>query len=325
MAVQTAEKAPPAPKRSAGGAPEKRGRKRAFGFDRKVTPYLFVIPFFVVFGVFGLYPILYTFWVSLHDWHLVNGELGFVGLDNFTELFHDPDFYRALRNTLSIFVISTFPQLLFALGIAWMLDTKLRARSFWRSAVLVPNVVSIVAVGVVFSQMFAPSDWSVSNWLLSLVGLGAVDWPANVWSSHLAISVMVIWRWTGYNALIYLAAMQAVPRELYESAELDGASRWTTFWSVTVPSIRPTIVFTVVISTIGGLQLFTEPLLFGGVNGQEGGSDHQFQTLTLLLYKYAFVQQNSGYASAISWVLFLLIALMAVVNLLLVRRISSTR
>src|SRR5690606_23973493 len=109
-------------------------------------------------------------------------------------------------------------------------DTKLRARAFWRSAVLVPNVVSIVAVGVVFSQMFAPPEWSMGNWLIRLVGLDPVDWPANVWSSHLAISLMVIWRWTGYNALIYLAAMQAVPRDLYESAMLDGAGRWRTFW-----------------------------------------------------------------------------------------------
>lgn len=326
MAVQIAETetAPVKVPTAAPGQGSRRPRRSRGGFDKRVTPYLFVIPFFAVFGVFGLWPILYTFWVSLHDWHLINGEIGFVGLGNFTELFQDPDFYTALRNTLSIFVISTVPQLLLALGIAWMLDTALRGRAFWRSAVLVPNVVSIVAVGVVFTQMFAPSDWSMANWLLSLIGLDPVDWPANVWSSHAAISVMVIWRWTGYNALIYLAAMQAVPRDLYESAMLDGASRWTTFWKVTVPSIRPTIIFTVVISTIGGLQLFTEPLLFGG-GLPEGGSDHQFQTLTLLLYKYAFTLQDSGYASAISWVLFLVIALMAVANLLVVRRISSNR
>lgn len=313
-------------RRAPAGAPEPRhGRRRkGGGLDRRVTPYLFVIPFFVVFGVFGLWPILYTFWVSLHDWHLINGAQEFVGAGNFTDLFSDPDFYTALRNTLSIFALSTVPQLLLALGIAWMLDTRLRARSLWRSAVLVPNVVSIVAVGVVFTQMFAPSDWSMGNWLLSLVGLDPVDWPAGVWSSHLAISLMVLWRWTGYNALIYLAAMQAVPRELYESAMLDGAGRWRTFWNVTIPAIRPTVIFTVVISTIGGLQLFTEPLLFGGGN-PEGGSDHQFQTLTLLLYKHAFTLQDSGYASAISWVLFLLIALIAVVNLLLVRRISAGR
>ncbi|WP_062208313.1 carbohydrate ABC transporter permease [Streptomyces sp. NBRC 109706] len=292
---------------------------------RGFAPYAFISPFFLVFGFFGLFPLGYTLWVSLNDWHLVNGRQEFVGLENFRELVADPDFSNALFNTLSIFVLSTVPQLLLALGIAWLLDTRLRVSTFWRSAVLVPNIVSVVAVGLVFAQLFG-RDFGIVNWALDLVGLAGeepIDWRAGTFTSHLALSVMVMWRWTGYNALIYLAAMQAVPRELYESAMLDGASKWRTFWSITVPSIRPTIVFTVIISTIGGLQLFTEPLLFGGINGYEGGSDGQFQTLTLLLYKHGFTSFDSGYAAAISWMLFLLIALIAAVNFFLTRRISS--
>lgn len=212
----------------------------------------------MLFAVFGFFPLLYTAWVSLHDWHLIDGDQGFVGVANYSALFADPDFYNALVNTASIFLVSTVPQLLAALGIAALLNRPLRAGTAWRAGVLLPNVVSVVAVTLVFAQLFR-RDSGVVNWILGMVGLEPVDWENQRRSSHLAVAVMVMWRWTGYNALLYLAAMRNIPRELYEAAALDGASRWRSFWSVTVPGIRPTIVFTVVVSTIGGLQLFAEP------------------------------------------------------------------
>ncbi|WP_329225135.1 sugar ABC transporter permease [Streptomyces sp. NBC_00111] len=289
--------------------------------ERHLLPYLFIAPFFVVFGVFGLYPLLQTFWVSLHDWDRLAGPGEWVGFDNFSRLLSDSDFYTATYNTLSIFVLSTVPQLVAALGLAWLLDRHLRATSVWRALVLVPQYVSVVAVALVFSQLFG-RDFGIVNWTLEGLGLisGPVDWTADTWSSHLAISFMVMWRWTGYNALIFLAAMQAVPRDLYESAQIDGAGRFLTFRKVTLPSIRPTLVFTVVISTIGGLQLFAEPFLFDQQGNAEGGAEHQFQTLTLMLYKYGFINNDAGYASAVSWVLFLVIAVLAAVNFLLARR-----
>ncbi|MFG3250832.1 carbohydrate ABC transporter permease [Streptomyces sp. NPDC048187] len=289
------------------------------------TPYSFVAPFFVVFGVFGLYPLIYTFWVSLHDWDRLAGDGGFAGLDNFRDLFADSDFYTATFNTFSIFLLSTVPQLLLALGVAWLLDRRLRARTAWRALVLVPQYVSVVAVALVFSQLFG-RDFGVVNWVLEHFGLisDPIDWAADSWSSHLAISFMVMWRWTGYNALIYLAAMQAVPRELYESAMVDGAGRFLTFRRITLPAIRPTLMFTVVISTIGGLQLFAEPFLFDSQANAEGGTEHQFQTLTLMLYKYGFINNDAGYASAISWVLFLVIALVAALNFSLTRRLGGS-
>ncbi|MCX0247111.1 MULTISPECIES: carbohydrate ABC transporter permease [Streptomyces] len=289
--------------------------------ERHLLPYLFIAPFFVVFGIFGLYPLLQTFWVSLHDWDRLAGPGQWTGLDNFTRLLGDSDFYTATYNTFSIFVLSTAPQLVAAVALAWLLDRKLRASSVWRALVLVPQYVSVVAVALVFSQLFG-RDFGIVNWALEGLGIisSPVDWTADTWSSHLAISFMVMWRWTGYNALIYLAAMQAVPRELYESAQIDGAGRLRTFLKVTLPAIRPTVVFTVVISTIGGLQLFAEPFLFDQQGNAEGGAEHQFQTLTLMLYKYGFINNDAGYASAISWVLFLVIAVVAAINFLLVRR-----
>ncbi|GJF33943.1 sugar ABC transporter permease [Kitasatospora sp. NE20-6] len=294
---------------------------RRAGPLRHLPAYSFVAPFFLVFGIFGLYPLAYTFWVSLHHWDRLTGDAGFAGTENFRDLLADPDFYTATFNTLSIFVLSTAPQLLVALGVAWLLDRRLRARTTWRALVLVPQYVSVVAVALVFSQLFG-RDFGIVNWALEQAGLitDPIDWTADTWSSHLAISFMVMWRWTGYNALIYLAAMQAVPRELYESAMVDGAGRLLTFRRITLPAIRPTVLFTVVISTIGGLQLFAEPMLFDQQGNAEGGTEHQFQTLTLMLYKYGFINNDAGYASAISWVLFLLIAVIAAANALLVRR-----
>ncbi|MFD6820371.1 carbohydrate ABC transporter permease [Streptomyces sp. NPDC060085] len=305
-----------------GQAPRSGIRPRRAG---RLIPYSFIAPFFLVFGLFGLYPLLYTFWVSLHRWDRLTGDGGFTGLANFRDLFADPDFYTATFNTFSIFLLSTVPQLVLALAVAWLLDRRLRARTTWRALVLVPQYVSVVAVALVFSQLFG-RDFGVVNWVLEHLGLISepIDWTADSWSSHLAISFMVMWRWTGYNALIYLAAMQAVPRDLYESALVDGAGRFRTFRRITLPAIRPTLVFTVVISTIGGLQLFAEPFLFDPQANAEGGTEHQFQTLTLMLYKYGFINNDAGYASAISWVLFLVIAAVAAVNFLLVRRLGGS-
>jgi len=289
----------------------------------RLAGYLLTAPFYVLFGVFGLFPLLYTAWVALHHWHLVNGDTGFAGLGNFAVLLQDPNFYNALFNTVSIFVLSTVPQLLAALGLAALLDRPLRARTLWRASVLLPNVVSVVAVALVFGQLFA-EDYGVVNWVLGLVGLDPVDWRTDRFASHVAISVLVMWRWTGYNALLYLAAMQSVPQERYDAAMLDGASRWRTFWSITVPAIRPTIAFTVVVSTIGGVQLFAEPQLFDdtGTNGT-GGADRQFQTLAMYLYEKGFGEFDAGYAAAIAWLLFLFSAGFALVNFSLVRRMRG--
>ena len=293
-------------------------------FDNRYTPYLVIAPFFVVFGIFGLYPLLYTAWVSLHDWQLIDGDQGFTGLDNYAKLLGDANFWNALGNTLSLFVLSTVPQLLAALGLAAVLDRGLRGRLFWRAGVLLPNVISVAAVALVFAQLYG-RDFGVVNHLLGLVGVDPVDWHAETWASHLAISSMVMWRWTGYNALIYLAAMQSVPKDMHEAAVLDGASRWRSFWSITVPSIRPTILFTVITSTIGGMQLFVEPQLFdpGGTATGTGGSDRQFQTLVMYLYEKGFRLFDAGYSATIAWVLFLVVLVVAGVNFTVARRIAS--
>ncbi|MEV0152783.1 sugar ABC transporter permease [Micromonospora sp. NPDC050686] len=321
MAVQLDARPPVAP--TPGTARPRRGH-RLSRFDTKYSPYLYVAPFFLLFGVFGLYPLIYTFWVSLHDWDLLGTSPGFIGLDNYTALMGDPDFWHAVVNTLGIFVISTVPQLLLALWLANLLNRRLRARTGWRMAVLVPNVTSTAAVAIVFGVLFG-REFGMINWLLDHVGIDAINWKANRIASWVAISTMVDWRWTGYNALIFLAAMQAIPRDLYESASIDGASRSRQFWSITVPLLKPTIIFAVIISTIGGLQLFTEPRMFhSGTNPIRGGSLRESQTVTMYMFENAFAPNyNFGYGSAVAWLLFALIAVVAAVNVLLLRRLGG--
>lgn len=292
--------------------------------DRTGAPYLLVSPFFFLFAVFGVFPLGYTVYVSMTAWNprRPGTEGQFVGLDNYRRLLEDDNFRGALVNTFGIGILSTVPQLMLALLIAHLLNGRMRGRLFFRMGVLAPYVTSVTAVALVFSQLFA-RDFGPVNWALSLVGLGPVDWRASTWASWTAISVMVIWRWTGYNALIYLAALQSVPYDLYEAATVDGASTWRKFWSITIPSLRPTIIFTVIISTIGALQLFGEPYLFDSSRAANGGSGRQFQTVVLYLYQQFWFNARYGYASAIAIGLLVVIAVVVLLNLVLTRRIAS--
>ncbi len=286
-------------------------RSRRYRWDLKYSPYAFVSPFFLFFAAFGLFPLLYTGWSALHSASMLTpNEMEWVGFDNFTRLWDDEFFWKALRNTFTIGIISTVPQLLMALGLAHLLNYKLRGSMFFRVAILTPYATSIAAATLVFAMLYG-RDYGMINWALDLVGIDRVDWQAGTWTSQFAVSTIVIWRWTGYNTLIYLAAMQAVPNDLYESAALDGASRWKQFLHITLPSLRPTILFTAVVSTIGATQLFGEPLLFAG--DPSGGAQNQYQTLGLYMYEMGWINRHLGRAAAIAWTMFLLLIIIGLI------------
>ncbi|MEU3250053.1 sugar ABC transporter permease [Streptomyces sp. NPDC006997] len=306
---------------------EERKRKRLsrrWQRDMRWSPYAFVSPFFLLFLAFGLFPLIYTGWASLHQVELTAPtDMEWVGLRNYTRIFDDDFFWNAARNTLWIGVISTVPQLLMAMGIAHILNYKLRGSTFYRVVMLAPYATSIAAASLVFVLLFG-RDYGMINWALNAVGIDNIDWQNGSWASKIAVSTIIIWRWTGYNALIYLAAMQAIPQDLYESAALDGASRWQQFLHVTLPSLRPTILFTVVVSTIGASQVFGEPLLFDANKGASGGSEHQFQTLGLYLYEQGWVNQHLGRSSAIAWTMFLILIVIGIVNYVISRRLRAS-
>lgn len=307
----------------ASARPTSRWRTRLNTLDVKYSPYAYVAPFFILFGLVGLFPLVYTFVVSLNNWNLLTGPGEWVGFANFARELTDPLFWNSLFNTFSIFLLSSVPQIITAIAIAAVLDQNLRAKTFRRLSVLIPYVVTPVAVTLIFSNIFGEKYGLVNN-MLTYIGLDPVMWKTETLPSHFALATMVNWRWTGYNALIVLAAMQAVPRDIYESAAIDGAGPVRRFLSITIPSIRPTIIFVIITSTIGGLQIFTEPKLFNATSTVPGGPQRQYQTTVLYLWDLAFNRQQFGRAAAVAWILFLLIVAIGIVNFMLTRMIAGT-
>lgn len=291
-------------------------------WDVKVSPYLYISPFFVLFALTGMFPLIYTAVVSVHEWNLLGGQGDFVGMQNYTDVLDQPMFWKTLVNTFSIFLLSSVPQIILAITIAALLDQNIRSATFWRMGVLIPFVVAPIAVSLIFGRLFA-DQYGVINALLGFVGVDPIAWHSDRFASHFAISTMVNYRWTGYNALIFLAAMQAVPRDLYEAATIDGAGRVRQFFSVTIPQIRATIIFVVITSSIGGLQIFDEVRLYDQTG--LGGADRQWMTTVLYMYDVAWGnQRNFGRAAAVAWMLFLLIVVIGLVNFLITQRIASS-
>ncbi len=196
----------PAPGDAPPGAGRPTWRARLFRVEQRSAPYAYVAPFFLLFAAFGLFPLVYTAWISLHSYKL-GSDMEWLGLDNYAWLFANPAFWNSLWKTFTIGVLSTVPQLALALGLAHLLNYKLRGRTFFRVAMIMPYATSVAAAALVFAQI-SGRDAGAVNWLLGIVGIDAVDWRNGDWTAQIAISVIVIWRWTGYNALIYLAGMQ---------------------------------------------------------------------------------------------------------------------
>ena len=306
-----------------GTSPRPSLRAKFGALDVKVSPYLYIAPFFILFAMVGLFPLVYTFIVSINDWDLLSGAGEWVGLENYVTELTDPYFWNSLFNTFSIFLLSAIPQLIAATFIAAILDQNLRAKTFWRMSILLPYVVTPVAVTLIFSSAFDEKYGLINNFL-QLLNLDPVAWKSEVFPSHIAIASMVNWRWTGYNALILLAAMQAVPRELHESAALDGAGAFRRFFSITLPGIRPSMIFVIITATVGGLQIFTEPKLFNPSSSTLGGPNREYQTTVLYLWDLAFNRGDFGKASAVAWLLFLIIILIGLLNFLISRSIASS-
>lgn len=319
----------PGPGPGAGPVPAPRRvglSRRVSRWDVKVSPYLYISPFFLSFAVFGIFPIAYNVVVALHSWHRRTGQGDFVGLDNFAWVLDQPAFWTSLQNTFSIFLLSMVPQLVLSLAIAAVLDQNLRSRTFWRMSVLVPFVVMPVATALIFGQIFG--QFGLVTPLIHDLGL-FTDVSSPFYQdrllSHVAIATMVTFRWTGYNSLIFLAAMQAVPREQYEAATIDGGGRMRQFFSVTIPNIRATMIFVVLTMTIGGLQIFDEARMFDGEG--TGGSNNQWLTTVLYLFNLGFGDwaDRLGQAAAVAWLFALVIVVFTLLNFALTRSIASSR
>lgn len=281
--------------------------------------YVAISPFYILFAVFGLFPIGFSLYLAFHKWDGI-GVMTYNGLNNFKYMLTDAEFWQAVGNTFMIWIYSTIPMLFFALIVAFLLHAPfVKFRTLFRVGYFLPNVTSIVAVAIIFGALFA-NNYGFLNYLLQSVGLPVVEWLNAPWGIKVAISSMVVWRWTGYNAVIYLAGLQSIPQTLYEAAKIDGASGIQSFFRITIPMLRPVILFTVITSTIGGMQLFTEPQI---LVSNDGGAGAAGMTIVLYLYRESFINNYFGYGAAVGWGMFLIIALFSIVNWKLVQGKSS--
>jgi multiple sugar transport system permease protein len=283
------------------------------------APYVFLSPFLILFFVFGLFPLLFSLYLSFQTWEPSSGlqAMQFVGLDNFRFALEDEWFWKSLLTTGWLALASGLPQHVVAIPLAVFIHSKLRrTRNAMVGAYFLPYITSSVAIAVMFSSLFstdfglinlglsALGKWSGFTWLQSLL---PIDWLGQPEHLKPAIATIVFWRYVGFNAVLYLAALQTIDKDLYEAADMDGASKLAQFFYITLPSLKPMIFFGVTLSLIGGLQLFEEPFI---LTGGRGGSDQAGMTTAIYLYRMAFDFNDFGAASAMSWLLFLVVGVL---------------
>jgi len=276
--------------------------------------YLSVAPFYILFLAFGIIPTFFSLYLAFQRWDGI-GRMQFVGLNNFKFVLTDSIFGQAVFNTFAIWFMSTIPMLFLALILAFLINQRRRSKLIYQIAYYIPVITSIVAITLIFGSLFN-EQFGLLNQGIAALHLPAVHWLTDGWSMKWAIALMVIWRWTGSNALIYMAGLQSIPSEFYEAARIDGAGTWQVFRYITVPILRPVILFTVITSTIGGLNLFTEPqILLGNTGGVANGG------LTMSLYQYwqTFPSDHYGFGAAVSWIMFFIILFFSIINWRVVR------
>lgn len=279
--------------------------------SKKVVPYIFVLPFIVSFAVLTLYPTIQAIIMSFQ--RILPGQIEFIGLQNYQRILN-PAFYKALTNStvymlLTVLILVTIPIIL-----AILLDSKLvRFKTLFRSALFIPALTSIVVAGVIFRLVSGESEFAILNQIIGFFGFEPISWQFNAWSGMLLMVFMASWRWMGVNVLYFLAGLQSIPKELYESAEMDGANMFHKFRHVTLPFLKPIIIFVTTISIIGGFRVFEESYVIW-----EGNSPGNIGlTLVGLLYQQGIQQNDMGFGAAIGVVLLLLIFIVSIIYLLL--------
>lgn len=300
-------------------------RKKRFQSERMkdmLSGYLYISPFFIIFAIIGLYPAIFSLILAFQKWNGM-GEMEFVGFNNFQVILTDPLFWKSVYNTIILGLMGTAPQLVVGLILAFLLNlTYLRFKTFFRVTIFMPYITSMVAVALVFSVFFSSNETALVNYLIGLVGFDPVNWKTSEWGAKIAISTMVFWRWLGYNTIIYLAGMQSISNELYEAAKIDGANKLQQLRYITVPLLKPFILLTVFFSTVGAMQLFTEPTVF---LGNTAFARDEAMTVVMYLYRDAFKLSSFGTASAAAIVLLIFIVCASAVNMMFTQAFSKDR
>lgn len=274
------------------------------------TTLLYLLPWLVTLALFWLYPLLHSFYLSMTDYELLASESHFVGLANYIELFNDPDFLKALLNT-GIFVVGTIPfTTVFALGLALLVNRRIPGVQIFRSAYFIPSITSLVVIALIFSNLYSRGGYLTM--LCDLVGIPTPErgFLFSEGTALPAIMAMDIWIASGYYMLLFLAGLKSIPEEQYEAAALDGASAWSSFWTITLPQLRPMAFYVILINTIKSFQVFVEIFVM-----TKGGPLNSTLTVVYFVYDRGLHKFLMGYASAAAYILFVLIMIFALIQM----------
>ena len=254
--------------------------------------YFLISPYLVHLILFVSFPVIFSFVLTFHKWNIIS-EMQFVGLDNYIRIFQDRLFWKALVNTLVFLAFHIPLQIVIALMLAYFLDLKIFFKGFFRATFFLPVVISGVVVTMVWQQLYGLDSGLINN-LLVRIGLGKVEWLTNKKIAMISIAIMATWKNVGLYVILFLVGLQSVPQRYYEAADVEGANQWQKFRYITIPAINPTIFMVVILSTIGGFNLFIEPYIMTG-----GGPLNSTLSAMLYIYKQAFEYYHMGYSATL--------------------------
>lgn len=289
---------------------EPKRKKMSLNRRHNLTGWAFLAPATIMIAIMSFLPMIQAFLLSLQTGKGAN--LSFTGLTNYTRMFQDNVFKQSLINNFVYLIIQVPIMLVLALILASMLNNKhLRCKGLFRTAIFLPCATSLVSYAIIFRSLFAV-DGFVNTVLIKLGFLNTgYNFLAHATSAKVIIVIALVWRWTGYNMVFYLSGLQNIEYSVYEAAKIDGANPWQTFWKITVPLLKPTILLTAIMSTNGTLQLFDE-----SVNLTAGGPANATITMSHYIYNMSFKYvPNFGYAAAMSFLIFILVAVLAMVQM----------
>ncbi|MBK8022549.1 MAG: sugar ABC transporter permease [Chloroflexi bacterium] len=283
--------------------------QRSKPYYRPYVPYLFLIPGLALYLIWAVYPLAYQLYISFYDWKIIPGQTStYVGLANYQAVFADRTFWLAMRNTATYALVTVAGQMLIGLTLAFLVNRVVVGKRFFRTVYYLPVVTSWVVVSFLFVYLFSPGDAGLINFVLTQLGLigKPVSWLATADTAWIAIYSLGIWKGMGWAMVIFLAALQGIPPELYEAAAIDGAGEWQRIRYMTLPLIRRTIFFVLIALMIGGFQVFISVLLITG-----GGPLHRTEVALTYMFDEAFGQLHFGYGAALSYVLAIVIVLVS--------------
>ncbi len=288
------------------------------GFRRKIAPYIFISPFYISFLIFSTFPIFFSLYLSFQKWNGV-GEMTFTGFNNYVAILKDQLFWKSTLNTFGMLFWTAIPQHFIGMGFAFILNQGLvKLKEFFKGVMFVPYLTSSVAVAIVFSVIYG-TQYGFMNYALRFfepilpIQL-PIEWLRG-YTTWFTLSSLTTWRWTGWNAIIYLAGLQAISNTLYEAARIDGATWWQVFTKITVPLLKPVIYFATTMTIIGNMQLFDEPMVMIGLQNRAMElRGNMGMTLAVYMYAWAFNWSRFGNAAATSYLIFIIILILSYIN-----------